>query len=92
MIELLQVRIYSILFLLIFSIFHDEKENSFQLSEIAQEARKLAEQQENRSIEIEALAEKIANTSKQALVEAKEVIFGGKIEINVNLLHMIILI
>ncbi|VDK83113.1 unnamed protein product [Litomosoides sigmodontis] len=52
-------------------------EQSQQLSEIAQEARKLAEQQENRSIEIEALAEKIANASKQALVEAKEVIFGG---------------
>ncbi|KAK6112254.1 Laminin-like protein lam-2 [Brugia pahangi] len=52
-------------------------EQSQQLSQIAQEARKLAEQQENRSIEIEALAEKIANTSKQALVEAKEVIFGG---------------
>ncbi|MCP9257374.1 Laminin-like protein lam-2 [Dirofilaria immitis] len=52
-------------------------EQSQQLSEIAQEARKLAEQQENRSIEIEALAEKIANSSKQALIEAKEVIFGG---------------
>uniref|UniRef100_A0A915PKZ8 Laminin EGF-like domain-containing protein n=1 Tax=Setaria digitata TaxID=48799 RepID=A0A915PKZ8_9BILA len=52
-------------------------EQSQQLSEIAQEARKLAEQQENRSIEIEAMAEKIANSSKQALIEAKEVIFGG---------------
>uniref|UniRef100_A0A0R3RV14 Laminin EGF-like domain-containing protein n=1 Tax=Elaeophora elaphi TaxID=1147741 RepID=A0A0R3RV14_9BILA len=52
-------------------------EQSQQLSEIAQEARKLAELQENRSIEIEVLAEKIANNSKQALIEAKEVIFGG---------------
>ncbi|VDN01438.1 unnamed protein product [Thelazia callipaeda] len=53
-------------------------EQSQQLSEIAQEALKLAEQQENRSAEIEALAEKIANNSKQALVEAKEAIFGGE--------------
>lgn len=47
------------------------------MSEIAQEARKLAEKHENRSSEIEALADKIANASKQALVEAKEAIFGG---------------
>lgn len=50
----------------------------FQLSEIAQQARKLAEQQENRSMEVEGLSEKIANSSRQALIEAKEVIFGGK--------------
>ncbi|VDK20917.1 unnamed protein product [Anisakis simplex] len=52
-------------------------EQSQQLSEIAQEARKLADKHENRSREIEMLAEKTQNASKQALTEAKDAIFGG---------------
>uniref|UniRef100_A0A914ZML2 Laminin-like protein lam-2 n=1 Tax=Parascaris univalens TaxID=6257 RepID=A0A914ZML2_PARUN len=52
-------------------------EQSQQLSEIAQEARKLADKHENRSREIEMLAEKTKNASRQALVEAKDAIFGG---------------
>lgn len=49
----------------------------FKLSEIAQEARKLADKHENRSREIEMLAEKTKNASRQALIEAKDAIFGG---------------
>ncbi|VDM40381.1 unnamed protein product [Toxocara canis] len=52
-------------------------EQSQQLSEIAQEARKLANKHENRSREIETLAEKTKNASRQALAEAKDAIFGG---------------
>lgn len=53
-------------------------EQSQQLSEIAQEARKLADKHENRSIEIEKLADVAVNASKQALDDAKEAIFGAE--------------
>ena len=48
------------------------------MSEIAQEARKLADAQELRSAEIEQLALKTKNASKQALTEANEAIWGGQ--------------
>lgn len=51
-------------------------EQSQQLSEIAQEARKLAEKHENRSKEIEQIAEKAINASRQAVAEANEAIYG----------------
>ncbi|VDN56935.1 unnamed protein product [Dracunculus medinensis] len=53
-------------------------EQSQQLSEIAQEARKLADKHENKSREIQNLADKTSNISKLALIEAKEAIFGGE--------------
>uniref|UniRef100_A0A914X951 Uncharacterized protein n=1 Tax=Plectus sambesii TaxID=2011161 RepID=A0A914X951_9BILA len=53
-------------------------EQSQQLSEIAQEARKLADKHENRSLEIAKLADTAFNASKEALDDAKEAIFGGE--------------
>lgn len=53
-------------------------EKSQKLSDIAQEARKLADLHENRSQEIEGLAQKTMEASKQAVSEAQEAIWGGE--------------
>lgn len=59
------------------------------MSEIAQEARKLADKHENKSREIQNLADKTSNISKLALIEAKEAIFGGLLSKNNNLIMII---
>lgn len=48
-----------------------------QLSDIAQTARKLADEHENRSQEFERIADKTFEASKQAVTEAQEAIWGG---------------
>ncbi len=53
-------------------------EQSAQLSRIAQEARKLAERHRNSSDHIEEFAKKALNTSRKALTEARDAIFGGE--------------
>lgn len=49
----------------------------FQLSEIAEEARTLADRHEERSKAMEELAQKAMNASKQAVLEADEAVWGG---------------
>uniref|UniRef100_A0A0N5AHT3 Laminin EGF-like domain-containing protein n=1 Tax=Syphacia muris TaxID=451379 RepID=A0A0N5AHT3_9BILA len=52
---------------------------SRKLSEIAEEARSLAERHEERSVLIKELAQKAMNVSKQAVLEADDAVWGGKL-------------
>lgn len=52
-------------------------EKSQQLSELAGEAKQLADKQEQRRREVFAMAEQVRNASRQALNDANEAIFGA---------------